>query len=83
MTDYKLLHFNTKEQFLNTSDELIQDTDVIFIKDTSEIYTHGDGYQFIGWNNLSLNLPSGYTYFNTSEWSIWKDSNDNIIFIKE
>lgn len=83
MTDCKLLHFNTKEQFLNTSDELIQDTDVIFIKDTSEIYTHGEGYQFIGWNNLSLNLPSGYTYFNTSEWSIWKDSNDNIIFIKE
>ena len=48
MNDIRFVHFNTKEQFLNTSDELIQDTDVIFIKDTNEIYTHGDGYQFVG-----------------------------------
>lgn len=46
--DCKLLHFNTKESFLNTSEEIIQDVDIVFIKDTDEIYTHGEEYRFVG-----------------------------------
>lgn len=48
MIDTKLIHFKTKEKFLNTSDETIQEADIIFIKDTDEIYTHGERYQFVG-----------------------------------
>lgn len=65
MTIDKLIHFKTKEAFLNTSD--IQETDIVFIKDTDEIYTHGERYQFVGWNAIDINVPLDYYLFTSSD----------------
>lgn len=44
----KLIHFKTKKQFLNElAKENIKDTSIVFIKDTQEIWTHGQLYSHL------------------------------------
>lgn len=44
----KLIHFNKDAEFKNRlNNNEILDTSIVFVKDTSKIYTHGTEYQFI------------------------------------
>ena len=44
----KLIHFKTKENFDNkVANNEILDTSIVFIKDSREIYTHGNTYMSI------------------------------------
>lgn len=54
----KLIHFKTKETFnnVNNSGEIL-DSSIVFIKDSSEIYTHGTPYKFINWSKLTNEEP--------------------------
>ena len=49
----KLIHFSEKEKF-NTRNNAgdILDSSIVFVKDSNEIYTHGEEYQFIAWSIL-------------------------------
>ena len=49
----KLIHFNSKENFDNkvASNEIL-DTSIVFIKDSKEIYTHGNLYKSVNWSVL-------------------------------
>ena len=44
----KLIHFNHKEDFeeRNNAGDIL-DSSIVFVKDSHEIYTHGEQYQFI------------------------------------
>jgi hypothetical protein len=55
----KLIHINTKDTFIeqNTAGN-IKDSSIVFIKETNEIYTHGESYNFVGWSYLTLTEPS-------------------------
>ena len=44
----KLVFFNKKEDFDNRNNAGdILDSSIVFVKDSNEIYTHGEEYQFI------------------------------------
>ena len=78
----KLIHFNRYEDFkqrLNNNE--ILDTSIVFIKDTNKIYTHGAEYQFVEWSYIDA--PTGYTSYLLADRSVWRDSNNEIIFVKD
>ena len=44
----KLIHFNSKDNFSNeVANGNILDTSIVFVKDSKEIYTHGNLYKSI------------------------------------
>lgn len=45
----KLYHFNEKSKFEEKKSE-IPETSIVFVKDSNEIYTHEEEYQWVGWN---------------------------------
>lgn len=78
----KLIHFKRDEDFkqrLNNNE--ILDTSIVFIKDTNKIYTHGTEYQFIEWSYIDA--PAGYTSYLLQDSSVWRDSDNEIIFVKD
>ena len=78
----KLIHFNRDEDFKQKlSNNEILDTSIVFIKDTNKIYTHGGEYQFIEWSYIDA--PSAYTSYLLSDRSVWRDNNNEIIFVKD
>lgn len=49
----KLIHFNSKENFENkVANNEILDTSIVFVKDSKEIYTHGNLYKSVNWDVL-------------------------------
>lgn len=51
--DKKLIHFNRKEVFEEKlANNEILDTSIVFVKDSKEIYTHGNLYKSINWSIL-------------------------------
>ena len=49
----KLIHFNSKENFDNkVANNEILDTSIVFVKDSKEIYTHGNLYKSVNWSVL-------------------------------
>lgn len=78
----KLIHFNHKEDFLREKDtnNNILDTSIVFIKDTQELWTHGQFYSCLSdkfldllngiysntYVTVDLGLPSG---------TLWADRN--------
>ena len=49
----KLIHFNSKENFDNkVANNEILDTSIVFVKDSKEIYTHGNLYKSVNWDVL-------------------------------
>lgn len=78
----KLIHFNEDAEFkkrLNNNE--ILNTSIVFIKDTNKIYTHGTEYQFVEWSYIDA--PEGYTSYLLSDRSVWRDNNNEIIFVKD
>lgn len=67
MINKKLIHFNNKTTFEEQNDAgNILETSIIFIKDSKEIWTHGNLYKSVNWSVLEstytavdLGLPSG------------------------
>lgn len=58
----KLIHFNKNKDFQSKlSENEILDTSIVFVKDTSKIYTHGTEYQYIGWSYIDA--PKGFTSY--------------------
>ena len=80
----KLIHFNHKEDFeeRNNAGDIL-DSSIVFVKDSHEIYTHGEQYQFIEWSYLTTDVPVGYSVFMLADGSQWVDCNGQIIFVKE
>ena len=52
----KLIHFKNKTKFeeKNNAGEIL-DSSIVFVKDSNEIYTHGEEYQFVGWSYIKSN----------------------------
>lgn len=51
--DKKLIHFNRKEVFEEKlANNEILDTSIVFVKDSKEIYTHGNLYKSVNWDVL-------------------------------
>lgn len=49
----KLIHFNSKENFENkVANNEILDTSIAFVKDSKEIWTHGNLYKSVNWGIL-------------------------------
>lgn len=80
MINKKLIHFDQNSTFEEKKDEIL-DASIVFIKDTNKIYTHGTEYQFIEWSYIDA--PEGYTSYLLSDRSAWRDSNNEIIFVKD
>lgn len=80
MINKKLIHFNQNSTFEGKKNEIL-DTSIVFVKDTNKIYTHGTEYQFIGWSYIDA--PEGYSSYLLSDKSVWKDNDNEIIFVKD
>ena len=80
MINKKLIHFKQNSTFESKKNEIL-DTSIVFIKDTNKIYTHGAEYQFIEWSYIDA--PSGYTSYLLQDRSVWRDSDNEIIFVKD
>lgn len=80
MINKKLIHFDQNSTFEEKKDEIL-DASIVFIKDANKIYTHGTEYQFIEWSYIDA--PEGYTSYLLSDRSTWRDSNNEIIFVKD
>lgn len=80
----KLIHINTKDTFIeqNTAGN-IKDSSIVFIKETNEIYTHGESYNFVGWSYLTLDVPEGYNLFICADGPQFVDSDNNEFLVKE
>ena len=49
----KLIHFNEKSEFdKRLANNEILDTSIVFVKDSKEIYTHGNLYKSVNWDVL-------------------------------
>lgn len=81
MINKKIIHFDSKSKFEEKKSE-ISETSIVFVKDSNEIYTHGEEYQWVGWSYLTVDVPEGYTLFYTTEGSL-KDKNNEYFVIKE
>ena len=78
----KLIHFNEDTEFkkrLNNNE--ILDTSIVFIKNANKIYTHGTEYQLIGWSYIDA--PEGYTSYLLRDRSVWRDNDNEIIWVKD
>lgn len=80
MIDKKLIHFNTKEEY-NQQKDNIKENSIVFIKDSTEIYTHNAEYQWIGWSYLPSPYPTGYTVYRTVDGEVF-DTSDSSFYIK-
>ena len=59
----KLIHFNSKENFDNkVANNEILDTSIVFVKDSKEIYTHGNLYKSVNWSELQVLDNPGVIY---------------------
>ena len=82
MITKKLIHFNKNSDFEQKRDNgEILDTSIVFIKDTNKIYTHGTEYQFVEWSYIDA--PAGYTSYILQDRSVWRDNDNEIIFVKD
>lgn len=81
MIDKKLIHFNTKEEFDQQKDN-IKENSIVFIKDSTEIYTHGTEYQWVGWTYLASPYPTGYTVYRIVDGEVF-DTSDSPFYIKK
>lgn len=87
MINKKLIHFNKRETFdTELKNGNIPDTSIVFIKDTQEIYTHGQIYNA---NTITIQGPSslekavGFTTTITEEENAILQSSDNkIVWVK-
>lgn len=61
LIDNLLVHFKTQNNFdLRYYD--IQDSSIVFIKNSKRIHTHGHTYKMVNWKVLDENVvPSGYS----------------------
>ena len=60
----KLIHFNSKDNFSNeVANGNILDTSIVFIKDSKEIYTHGNLYKSVNWSVLEIEENRGTIMF--------------------
>lgn len=51
----KLIHFNRKKDFDDkVAKNDILDTSIVFIKDSKEIWTHGNLYKSVNWSELKM-----------------------------
>lgn len=80
MINKKLIHFNSNSEFDKRKGEIL-DASIVFIKDTNKIYTHGSEYQFIEWSYIDA--PEGYTSYLLKDNSVWRDNNNETIFVKD
>lgn len=63
----KLIHFNSKENFDDkVANNEILDTSIVFVKDSKEIWTHGNLYKSVNWsvlekksNIVEIEIPEG------------------------
>lgn len=78
----KLIHFNEKNAFESRKED-IKDSSIVFIKETNEIYTHGESYNFVGWSYLTLDVPEGYNLFMLPDGSQFVDSDNNEFLTKD
>ena len=78
----KLIHFNEKNAFESRKED-IKDSSIVFIKETNEIYTHGESYNFVGWSYLILDVPEGYNLFMLTDGSQFIDSDNNEFLTKD
>ena len=79
MIDSTLVHFKTKENFKREKGN-IQDTSIVFIKDSKQISTHDTIYNFVNWNVLDDNIvevPSKYEFVDLGlpSGTLWADRN--------
>ena len=83
----KLIHFNEKSEFdKRLANDEILDTSIVFVKDSKEIWTHGNLYKSVNWSVLkaSVNLITftidDITYQAKEEmtWGEWVNSEYNI-----
>ncbi len=78
----KLIHFNEDTEFKKRLDNNeILDTSIVFIKDANKIYTHGTEYQWVEWSYIDA--PQGYTSYLLQDKSVWRDNNNEIIWVKD
>ena len=80
MINKKLIHFESGSEFDKRKSEIL-DTSIVFIKDTNKIYTHGVEYQFVEWSYIDA--PKGYTSYLLRDRSVWRDNDNEIIFVKD
>ena len=53
----KLIHFNEKSEFdKRLANDEILDTSIVFVKDSKEIWTHGNLYKSVSWSVLEKNI---------------------------
>ena len=58
----KLIHFNSKENFDNkVANNEILDTSIVFVKDSKEIWTHGNLYKSVNWDVLKKGVEEVLT----------------------
>lgn len=59
----KLIHFKEKENFdSKVANNEILDTSIVFVKDSKEIYTHGNAYKSVNWSVLEEEPSGVYIY---------------------
>lgn len=64
----KLIHFNSKENFDNkVANNEILDTSIVFVKDSKEIYTHGNLYKSVNWSVLTPQVAGDIAYWDGSK----------------
>ena len=80
MINKKLIHFENNSEFDKRKSEIL-DTSIVFIKDTNKIYTHDTEYQWIGWSYIDA--PKGFTSYLLKDRSVWRDNDNEIIFVKD
>lgn len=80
MINKKLIHFEGSSEFDKRKSEIL-DTSIVFIKDANKIYTHGTEYQWVEWSYIDA--PKGYTSYLLRDRSVWRDNDNEIIFVKD
>ena len=66
----KLIHFNEKQNFDNkVANNEILDTSIVFVKDSKEIWTHGNLYKSVNWSVLKpvIALAGDIAYWDGSK----------------
>lgn len=79
----KSIHFKTKATLQGElAKDNISDTNLVFVQDVQEIYTHGSEYPFVNWGKLALDIPEGYTYLaSAGKEGAFVDSEGKYIYI--
>lgn len=73
----KLIHFNRKEVFEEKlANNEILDTSIVFVKDSKEIYTHGNLYKSVNWSVLEkemITFTVNGVLYSAENGMTWKD----------